>query len=78
MDYLIISNYVISAKDNRKFNRKKIKIDTELENLKKFSKKRFRAINKFLTKNEKKHYLKSLNRINLNKNKIINIKNKIF
>ena len=38
MDYLIISNYVISAKDNRKFNRK-IKIDTELDNLKKFSKK---------------------------------------
>ena len=53
-------------------------IDTELDNLKKFSKKRFKAINKFLTKYEKKHYLKSLNRINLTKNKIINIKNKIF
>jgi len=78
MDYLIISNYLISAKDNRKFNRKKIKIDTELENLKKFSRKRFKAINKFLTKYEKKYYLKSLNRINLSKNKIINIKNKIF
>ena len=39
---------------------------------------RFKAINKFLTKYEKKHYLKSLNRINLTKNKIINIKNKIF
>ena len=26
MDYLIISNYVISAKDNRKFNRKKLKL----------------------------------------------------
>ena len=46
--------------------------------IKKFSKKRFKAINKFLTKYEKKHYLKSLNRINLTKNKIINIKNKIF
>jgi len=78
MDYLIISNYLISAKDNRKFNRKKIKIDTELENLKKFSRKRFKAINKFLTKYEKKYYLKSLNRIKLSKNKIINIKNKIF
>ena len=73
MDYLIISNYVISAKDNRKFNRKKIKINTELENLKIF-KKRFKSIKKFLTK-MKKILFKKFEQMNLDKNKIINIKN---
>ena len=63
MDYLIISDFVISYKDNRKFKDKKKIIINDNENLLILCQTRFRNIKKYLNVNEKKFYLKNLKKL---------------
>ena len=60
MDYLVISNYIISFKKNRKCSLKKLKIVSDKQNLINLCKNRLKSVQKLLSPDEKKYYLKSL------------------
>ena len=72
IDYLIISNYMISFKKNRSVKINSKKIVDEKSNLINLCKKRFKLIKKKLNTEEKKYYLDQLKNLKLNvKNKNI-------
>jgi len=73
MDYLIISNYVISSRKNRVFFKKRIKINKEISSLIELCKKRFKEIESYLSKKEKYYYQKSLNGLISNQKRIIKV-----
>ena len=63
MDFLIISNFMISFKDNRKSTKISENLINEKQNLIKLCENRYKKINIFLNKKDKNYYLKSFKRI---------------
>ena len=66
MDYLIISDFMISFKENRKSIQISEKLVNEKQNLINLCKNRYKKINGFLNKLDKYHYLKSFKKIREN------------
>ena len=66
MDYLIISNYKISLKDNRRLFRKKFFLIKDKKNLIDLCNKRYNSISNFLNKNQKKFYKNQIKKIKFN------------
>ena len=63
MDFLIISNFMISFNDNRKSTKISGNLINEKQNLIKLCENRYKKVNIFLNKKDKNYYLKSLKKI---------------
>tara|TARA_B100001250_G_C19816678_1_gene798807 strand:+ start:4505 stop:6343 length:1839 start_codon:yes stop_codon:yes gene_type:complete len=66
MDYLIISKYVISLKENRKLYKKKFLLLKDKKNLLDLCNNRYNSISNLLNKNQKKFYKNQIKKIKFN------------
>ena len=63
MDYLIISNYLVSLNENRKLKKNKYKIHTENKELYDLCLRRFIKVKKYLKSSEAKIYKEYLKKL---------------